>query len=315
MLAWLTCFPLLVALMLWCFERVDLAKGLAVLFAGAACFGLLQSDTFAWKGSIGIFLTVAALALVARARLTVTRLVLVAAAVLNAVYDSRTMAVICVGVLCLTMLPWRQRRWFGRRPKWASVVLVAGMAAFSNVAVWLMVEGYLGKAIQGRTLNQIDRADNIILGGRTEWAASLDLAWNSPLGYGVAVTPDSSVVREAMHAVRQVGGDYNNEFYWYSQVFGSRLDLHSIFADLWMHFSLGGLVMALFIGWTLFKAIPLSVGAIRYFGAGPSFLILTGLWDLFFSPMGSADRLWFALAAAIALLTIHGRTPRNLLPE
>ena len=302
-LGWLLATPAVVLAALWAFERVDTRRGLVAVLLGASASALLNAPAFAWKGSTGIYLTGLALALTWK-RPFWSRIVLLGATYLNATNDARTMALITICVFIATFLGDRQVASIGRHPRRSLLILAASFALLTFAMVQAMLSGLLGRAVQVRTIVQTSGGRDLITSGRAEWAATLDLMANSPFGFGLGVVPPSSMQRDALGAVRQSGGDYVAD-YWATNVFIPRLDLHSITANMWSHFSIGGVLLAGVTGWILIAAFPLAVAAVRKLGPLPLFALLTASWDLLFSPLADSDRLIVGLIAAVVLLTTH----------
>lgn len=301
MIAWISFFPLGVAVALWAMQQVGLVPALRLVVLGGVINALLNELPHEWKGSLGIYVTVLVLLLAARAPLPVTRVVLVASALLSAVSDARFMSIIAILALACTFSTSR----FAARVKARPIrYLILILGAFA-VALWALLAamkaGLLGRAIQLRTANQFDSGRPIIEAGRTEWAATLHLFSEHPFGFGIGEATNRGLVREAITHVQAVGGDYLGPYLPYT-VFGSRVDFHSMLADLWYHFGVGGVALAAGIAVILLASLPQTVRSIREIGAGPLFFVLVGLWDLFFSPMGNSDRLVTALIVAAALL-------------
>jgi hypothetical protein len=213
------------------------------------------------------------------------------------------MALITIVVLICTFLSPKQMEWMRARPKKALILIFGGLLIASYLVTQAMSAGLLGRAVQLRTLNQLGTGQDIVSAGRTEWAATLDLFKNSPWGFGLGVVPSPDLQVTALNAVQAAGGDYSNTHYWTLEVFGVRTDLHSMLADMWAHFSVGGLWLAFVIAMALAIALPYSISAVRTLGAFPIFAVLTAAWDLLFSPMGNSDRLILGLIAAA--VTIH----------
>jgi hypothetical protein len=318
-LGWLIAIPLLVAVGLWGVSIVGPLVGFRLIALGGLASALLGSGALVWKGSIGFYATFLALTLTAGStgtRLIVTRVILVAAVSLGATNDARSMAAIAGTVLIVSFLAAP----FGAsllkyRKTWA-IVLIGLLLGISTLALAAMTSGLLGSAIQARTLDQTAGGRSILEAGRAEWAATLFLAREVPFGFGVGTHIDPGLANSAISAVRAAGGDANAS-YFRVLVFGDRTDLHSIAADLWVHFGLGGLVVIGSIGLCLVIALPLAAGKIGSIGAFILFGVLTASWDLMFSPMGNVDRLVVGLICAAymigSLSTSNGRGASSVL--
>ena len=313
-LLWVFAFPALVLAGYWALERVNTFRGIVVACAGAATSSLINSAEISWKGDLGIFVTLLLLALTAK-NLHLTRLVLAGSAVANALSDSRTMALVAVIVLLCTYLTSKHLDWVRQHPKRSLSLIIGGFVLMSFVMVQAMLSGLLGQDIQHRTRLQVAGGNDLITAGRTEWAATLELFRQSPWGFGAGVTPDGGMQTDAIGAAQKVGADYTNNVYWTEAVFGDRTDLHSTLANLWAHFGIGGVLLAVVIAVLFASAIPGAVGLIRYMGAWPLFAILTGSWDLLFSPMANSDRIIMGLLAAVVLIHLGRNSDSILKPQ
>jgi hypothetical protein len=301
-LVWVAAFPIMTLGVMWAFERVDIIRGSAVMFAVAAASAYRLDQ--GWKGSLGITITLLLLAFFARRGLFWTRLTLIAVTVMNGANDARTTAAIAFIVFLCTFLTRRQLEWIGKYPKRSILFVIAAFTAVSYALVNAMTSGLLGPAIQQRTLAQTSNGRDLLTSGRAEWAATLSLFGHQPLGFGTGVTPDPGLQTNAVGAVRRVGGDYLAH-YWSTNVFPERTDLHSTVANLWAHYSLGGVILAAVLGAILLASIPLALSTTRALGAMPLFAVLNASWDLAFSPMADSDRLIMGLVMSVALLRLR----------
>jgi len=86
-------------------------------------------------------------------------------------------------------------------------------------------------------------------------------------------------------------------------VYRERTDLHSMLADMWFRFGVGGLIVCVILAIIFVSALPRALSFVRGLGAAALFIIIVGIWDLLFSPMGNSDRMIFGLLAAMLLLT------------
>ncbi len=297
--AWLFCFPLVVALILWASKSMT-TRGTALALAVGGLLSAVLNEPLTWKGSLGIYTTILVLALIWDRSMLATRLCLIASAALSAVGDARYMTLVALLTVIATFVGPKVRRAFGRHPIRWSVLVVGVLLLLARLAILAMQSGLLGRAIALRTQNQFVGGRSWVEAARTEWAATLQLFSSHPWGFGIGEVTNGGLAREAITRVQSVGGDYSSN-YFLIDVFGARVDLHSMTADLWYHFGVGGVVLVAAIALLLLSALPLSLSAVRSGGALVVFATLAGSWDLLFSPMGNIDRLIFAIAIGLAL--------------
>lgn len=303
-LGWLISLPVLIALGVWGLERVGILPGIRLIAFGGLLSAIMLHSDIHWKGSVGFYATILALSMVRQRqfhKLTISRLVLLAAIVLGAVNDARSMVAVAGLVLTISYLA----QWFGPRIKVHPVLWGAGIAAFlvgATIGVQLaMAKGLFGRAIQERFAAQTEGGKLVFEAGRSEWSATLFLFAEKPAGFGLGTVVDEGLVGRSLSVVRVAGGDAYSD-YFRNLVFGDRVDLHSIFANLWFHFGLGGVILALVMILTLGLALPHILGRPNSVAVLLSFGVLSASWDLMFSPMANSDRLIFGIICALVAL-------------
>jgi hypothetical protein len=301
---WLCCIPALVALGVWAIERVGIQKGMVLLFLGALTSSVINAGTIGWKGSIGFYATLFVLSVLSQAPLFFTRAALAGAAILSTLFDARSMAVIIGLTFVATFVSRRALAWATRRPLRALLVISAAASAGAFFAIQAMQSGLLGATVQLRTLDQM-RNGSLLTGARAEWAATIELVQIHPFGYGTGVRVEPGLQSDAVSAVRAAGGDAGAS-YFRIMVFGERTDLHSQTADLWFHFGVPGVIVALLMLLILITAAPHLIGQVRNFGAAPIMVALVALWDICFSPMADLDRTVAGLLVAV-VVTVASR--------
>ncbi len=295
---WSLTLVVLPAMAWWSMKRIKPRTAILLMLVGGIASQLVLVG-LSWKGSLGIFATALALIVLSSHEVLAT-MALVALAAIGFANDARSMAV-GAGLAFVIAVVLRLLRRGGARLS-RTLALLAAVAAVGAALVWGLAAGLAGAPIQERTIDQLNHA-NVIFGVRAEWAASLSLFQENPLGYGLAIQPSEAAVNEAITAVRDAGGDWTSN-YFSQWVFGERVDLHSTLANMWFHFSVGGVVLAAAVGYLLFTAIRDARSTLGIYGLGGIYLAVMALWDLAFSPMGDIDRviagLCFALAAQFA---------------
>lgn len=299
-IAWLACIPMLLALGLWCVARLGLRNALILMSLGGVASAALTEVPFGWKGSLGVYTTIIVLAWGATRRPWVLRLMIVASAVASAAFDARSMVLFACLTLVATLTNTNLSRRIRRAPlRWA-IVLGGAALALAQLSLAAMKGGLLGTTVQARMLAQTANGRSLIEAGRTEWAGTLELMRQNPLGYGVGEHIGGGPARDAIAEIREAGGDVTAS-YFSLNVFGDRVDLHSMTADLWYHFGIAGLLLVCVMAVVLALGLPQAVQLRNGVGLASIFVILSAFWDLAFSPMANLDRLLLGLIAAAAL--------------
>jgi hypothetical protein len=271
--------------------RLGLLYGVGLL-AQAAVFGQLSFDTYAWKNGLGVATAVIVLSTAALARTPRKRAVaelggIVVLALLSVLLDSRSY--LATFLLTFTLVAWqhRPRRSISRRSwVWVALFMAALAASMYQLGTSLLVNGYLGRDAQARSIEQIRQAGSLILGGRPELGASVALFEYQPTGFGAGVIANSADVRAAKIGLAQLNYDPNNG-YVDKFMFGGQIELHSMLGDLWAHFGLVGLALCVTFAFLVFRGLATAVVQ-RSGSALIYFLCWWTLWNVFFSPFLSA---------------------------
>lgn len=303
---WILALPLIPAMAGWILRRLSARTTVLLMMAGGIASALV-TEGLAWKGTLGIFATAFVLILLARRR-GLAVLALLGMTVVSVASDARSLAVVGVAALVVQLVlherQIRQTRTFGR-----TLRLAASLLLFIAASMWVLTSGLAGEQVQTRTVNQLDRA-NAIFGVRAEWAATTSLFADMPLGYGIGVQPLAEQVSDAIRAVREAGGDWTAS-YFRGVVFGERVDLHSIAANLWFHFGLAGVLLTVVIGHILIRGLRDSEIISLELGIGGNFLILMAGWDLLFSPMADAKRLTAGIIICVIIFAFSDEIRLN----
>lgn len=252
-----------------------------------------------WKMGYAVPVAVVTLALVDGPRKRGRQLfVLFGLALASVAFDSRSYFGTFLIAALLILWQWRS----GRGPgSWPRTVLFFGAmgAAVYYLGTTLLVDGYLGQEAQQRSIQQLDAAGSLILGGRPELAASTALIRDRIWGFGLGVEPSLHDVTVAKTGMANLNYDPNNG-YVDNFMFGGHFELHSTFGDLWAIAGVIGLIFVIIVGVIVIKAIAI-VAAQRTGGGLLLFLSSWTLWNLFFSPFYSAaPTLVLALGLALA---------------
>jgi hypothetical protein len=312
LIGWLTGHAAIIIGATWSITKLGMRKTVILIACGGAVTLFLLGELGSWKGQLGYVAPLLALALFMNSSKNISRFILVVCAVLSAVSDARSQSVVALISLAITFIPAKFSTWMYSHPVRSTITAAAVLGAVLAIALQGMGAGWFGAEIQERSATQVDLGQNIIEGGRTEWAATLVLFANHPLGFGAGVRPDNALEEAAISAAGRVGGDTLGPYFPVT-VFGDRVDLHSITADLWYHFGPPGFALALgvLIGLLWILALTIRSNSAR---ALVSFAALSALWDLLFSPLGNADRVITGVALAIYLVSASVRN-QNLTPQ
>jgi len=236
-----------------------------------------------WKFAFCMPVAVIVLGAVAlQRRLGVTLTAIAALALISVVLDSRAYSatLALVGVLVV----WRAMRASHPRGGWLRNVGLIGALAISVyfLATSLLVNGYLGRDAQVRSIEQIRTSGSLILGGRPELAATIALIEHRPEGYGVGVVPNPHDVLVAKSGL--VGINYApNNGYVDKYMFGGHIELHSVIGDVWADWGILGLVLIALTAFLLVRTVAEAVS-----GGAPDVLVVYlccwSMWNLAFSP-------------------------------
>jgi hypothetical protein len=247
-----------------------------------------------------------ALSLIGPRRSTLaSTLTLLALALFGAVNDAR--AYFGTMLLSTVILLWRS--WTRPDGVVRHRIRALALAILAAVGVYwigqsVLVGGLLGSDLQQRTISQLDRGGNLLLGGRPEWSATISLASVSPLGFGLGATPTDAELVVAKQGLERAGIEASNG-YVANFMFGNGIELHSIIADAWAWFGIPGLLLFLWITWILFSsltkpgddsvrplAIVVSVRALFFLAFGP--------------PAANLDDVMLALAIVLPMTARSG---------
>lgn len=232
--------------------------------------------------------------------------VLLVLAAVSALQDSRSLTGMLVVVMALLFTQGTPgTSTSGRAALVATRVALVGVGGYFLIQAALL-DGALGEQAQARSVAQIERSGSLLTGGRPELGASIALLTARPWGYGSGVFPTGEQVQVAKQGMVALGYDPDNG-YVNRYMFGNGFEVHSLTGDLWILFGVLGLafavVLALAVGASL--VIRLASGTVSAVGA---FLALRLMWDLAFSPIGSAA-LTLAVTLAVLLPAVGERKP------
>lgn len=265
------------------------------------------SSVNVWRFGLSLPLTVLFLALAWRWSSRAMEFAVIAViGVIGALNDARSGSAMLLMTAALVL--WQMRPSTpGRRGSTIRTLLGMGVlgSVVYTVAQAVILGGFLGERTQERTQAQIDTAGNLLVGGRPEAAATVELIANRPLGYGSGALPTLSDILSAKTGMSFIGYQPNNG-YVENYMFGNGYEVHSMIGDLWIRFGLFGATIALLLFVLTFRAISDGL-ARRTASALVIWLAVRMLWNLLFSPLDSSMLLTM-LFLGVSLIPVVAST-------
>lgn len=284
----------------------------AVVFGLGYLLRVIQevpSSANPWKYQISVPLAIVLLALAARAKSAIPTLgCLLALGLVSVLADSRSFFGFCL--LAAVLVLWQRRpASTGRGMNKLSVFALIAIALFAlySIGTNLLVQGYLGQANQQRTVQQIEDSGSLLVGGRPEWAGTLQLMKANPMGFGLGTVPNSDDVMAAKAGIRAIGTDTENG-YVDNYMFGGHIKLHSIVADLWATFGVVGFALGILMMIALIYCLIDRLSTRTASGLVCLFAVL-GIWDLAFGPIyKNLPDVMLALAVTLTAAKVRTAT-------
>lgn len=312
--AWMIGVLACIGFLLWAREIVGTAT-LAVVFSVGLVLAIdPTSNLFSsnpWKFGFSVPVTVLALAWASK--LGKRWLELTLAAVLTAVCfitDARS----SFGVLLLTTALMAWQLWPRSASRTRSALraflgLTAIVVAVYQVGQALILAGAFGAATRLRTVAQLDQAGSLLVGGRPELLATINLIRDNPLGPGAGAEPNFHEVSVAKAGMAQINYDPNNG-YVENWMFGNGYSLHSVFGDLWAQWGLAGLAFTAIVLLITIKRLTVAVSN----GTASAVVLFLGcltMWNVLFAPWFSSLRLLELLIALVVCQRSAARAPSD----
>lgn len=301
---------------------VALAFGLGMLSSiklhGNSAVTATSADAWnIWKFELALPLAVIGLSvawLVRSRTLEITiPLLLAVGSSLNDARSSFAMLVFTAGIaVFMTGSTKRRDHTHHRRRPWlvGTALLAAGAAIAYKLVETFILSGGLGEEARERTLAQVQASGSLLLGGRPEAFATLALARELPLGFGLGIPARLSDITVAKTGMSKLGYDPNNG-YVERYMFGGQIELHSFIGDVWAAFGLGGLALVAYLVFLIVRVTARQIRA-RTAPALVIHLALQSLWAVFFSPVSSA--LVIMLMVAITFDPLGRPQPTTVVP-
>ena len=253
-----------------------------------------------WKYQLSVPIAILLLALASRSKKALpTVLCLLGLGLVSVFADSRSFFGFCLLAAVLVMWQHRPSTTSKRMNKLAVFGLLAvALFALYSVGTTLLVQGYLGQANQQRTVQQIEDSGSLLIGGRPEWAGTLALMREQPMGFGLGTVPTSQDVWAAKAGMRAIGTDTENG-YVNNYMFGGHFTLHSIVADMRATFGIVGFALGLIMLFALVYSLIEQLSNRTATGLVCLFAAL-GVCDLAFGPIyKNLPDVMFALAVTL----------------
>jgi len=301
---WVAMLVLVAIMILTPVQRIGPERSLVLVGAGMAIgtYLLVRPEKYEWKYALGYGIVILGLGLAAKRTLPVSVLTGIAFILFSFSQGARSIGIIAAfSVAAAVLAAIRGSR---QREKRIGPGIVIGSAlTFSGLLaaiIYAMKTGWLGEKLQASYIEQTTGGQFILLGGRTEWRASWDLFLANPWGYGIGGQPSGDEKRSAIAAATEFRGSYFDPYFTKS-VFGTRVDLHSAFCNLWFHFGIGGILLALTILIILARGVLRAIQLSPVIVAPIVFILAFGIWDLLFSPMRQYDHIGLAIGVSVLL--------------
>lgn len=297
-----------IGVLLWARSVLGTMPVAAVFSLGMLVAGVLHPTELGlpWKYDFGIPVTFLVLALAAWRRprpvLEVPLAVLMAGSF--AVNDARSLFALVAlagfaSLLQALLPPGASTR--------RSLALPLGLLAVGAFVVyratsWAITAGYLGEAARQRTLVQLEQSGSVLLGGRPEAGASVNLIAQQPWGYGAGTMANRADVELASQGMADVAGRVPDTGYVVNYMFEYGYTMHSTFAEFWINYGLAGAALAIAVAVITLVAL-LQLLAERRLTALVAFAVVNTVWNLAFSP--TSDTIYqLMLSTALVLIPV-----------
>jgi len=300
-----------VGLLLWARTHLSLPAVAALYAAGKLLVAVAQvpGSANAWKFQLAFPTTVLVLAAVARTRSrTWAVLSLVALGLVGVSHQYRSFVAFCVVAAALSLFGARRGRRYGALGRAQVLILLGALSASAYfLGTAALVDGYAGKVLQQRSVEQITRSGSLLVGGRPEWSATIRLMREQPGGFGLGVVPRAEDVWTGRGGLAAAGlpPDPVRDRY----MFDGQFRLHSVLADLWVNCGAVGIALGVLVAGLLLNGLSVAL-ARRRASALVGFLVVISLWDLGFGPI-HANLADVALALGLVLRPYGGITSRS----
>jgi hypothetical protein len=293
-----------VGFMLWAREKLS-SGGLVASYGLGLFMGISDStalySTNPWKFGFALPVTILVLGLAELSKRRWLELtVVVILCIVSSLTDTRSafaMFLVAGSLIVWQMRP-RVRSRRGSAFRAVIGIMIVAVVVY-NLGQALILEGVLGEQTQQRTAEQIGKSGNLILGGRPEIAATVNLMRVHPLGFGSGTIPNYNDIRAAKQGMAFIGYDPNNGYVerW---MFSHGYALHSGFGDFWAIYGPIGLIFTFFMLILVLRKLGTALSSRTASGALIFVSALT-VWNIFFAPSYSGLKM-LILALALSFM-------------
>lgn len=288
----------------WALTVLGLNRFLLLWAGGLLVSTPFMSGGFAenpWKYGLALPVSVIVLSLVSRGGVLLNVAALATLVLVSTVFSYRSWIQVLVAAAVVIYVLRSTREKPGKRRRSRVLVGVAlgiGVLAFAWLLSTLATAGFLGEAVQRRTIEQSNLTGNLLLGARPEWAAAWSLAGRHPFGLGLGVSPSSTDWSTAVRAMPFPNSALQDTSTVSGYFRSGEVSFHSALWTFWGTYGVLGFVLVVVIVLLIAKTL-LSLDSVRLSTpsmAAAAVLMIGAEWDLLFSSLTLAP-----LAAALAV--------------
>lgn len=300
---WMCALVCITRVGVWALRKIDVRVALVLVGLGGILNQIINfwNEPNPWKFYLAVPVCILLLTLSTLFRRSVELIILGLLILTSILFEYRSMAILLGLALLLTSLGPVIARLNKRKRIVGGVALVTLIAGTIVGAQAAIIAGFLGPALQARAVYQTKLGQDPILGGRPELAAAMDSANAWPWGYGMGSVLSKDQLDSAVTAVERVGGDTVSP-YLFDDVLGERVDFHSVVTTVWFHFGIVGLLATALVAVFILGGLALVAVSPTAHRTALLFILVSGGWVLFFSPLGDAHAVAIALAVALVAL-------------
>lgn len=279
-------------LMLWAREKMDI-KWIFVIYGIGLILARPENPELyyenPWKFGFSVPMTIILVGLLSsdkRPKLTVGLLMVFAA--LCTVTDARSNLSVLMVTIVLILWKLMPGVFSGRSTVLGTLGVLGAVAVAAYYGIEAAIlDGVLGQATKERSMQQLNTAGSLLLGGRPELGASMALFKYRPIGFGGGTFVSSNDLLVAKNGMSTLHYDPQNG-YVEKYMFGRGIELHSTFFDLWAWGGLLGALFALILTINVLYVLGYRLNTAPAASAIPVFAAVLTLWNLPFSPWLSA---------------------------
>lgn len=184
------------------------------------------------------------------------------------------------------------------------LLLLGAVGLFSNAYSSLAKNGTLGDKAQAKYISQTATGNNIIINSRSELLFAGRAIVDSPiLGFGSYSEMNPNLRTKILTFLTE-----NNIYYDLAPInrtYGNRIPVHSMILQWWLWFGILGLLFPLKLLINFIKAISIIGEPVLYY-----YLVISGIWNVLFSPYGEAGRILVPLT----IIAVNSRR-KTMLPQ